>query len=328
MKKSASFSLNFDSLFCYRSSKSDRPDPSFFKIADRFFYLAQKYNNFKYTIFIIGKDLESPEIFSRVREWSDAGHEIGNHSYSHNINLGTLPKNKIEYEVLKAHELITKCIGKEPRGFISPSWSASGQLADILIKENYLYDTSMFPTWLVIPFLLILRATNRKELITYPSGKEIKNRLLNFIAPKTPYFVSSKSVIKEQERGLLMIPLPVTPVLQIPCWHTVSLIFEEKSFSKFWSNKILYKCLKKYDNFYYVMHPADLLDMEHDITQEEKKLLSGFERMDIALQTKMRSLTDAMNLISEGRRIITLEEMAKEIMADGVSSSTPANLNK
>ena len=57
-------------------------DPSFLYSAERFFELGSKYN-FKYTIFIVGKDLENPEVAARVRSWAESGHEIGNHSYTH-----------------------------------------------------------------------------------------------------------------------------------------------------------------------------------------------------------------------------------------------------
>ena len=156
-KKLVAMNINFDSLFWPLSIDRHRfTDPFFLKTADRFLALATQ-NNFKFTIFIVGKDLENPEVAARVKSWSEAGHEIGNHSYTHNPNLGSLPREQMEYEVMKSHELITKYTGKEPRGFISPSWSTSGDLIDILIKNNYLYDTSIFPSYFQYLILLKLK---------------------------------------------------------------------------------------------------------------------------------------------------------------------------
>ena len=48
-----------------------------------------------FQIYIIGKDLLNKEVAARVREWSNEGHEIGNHSWSHLINMTSLNKQKI-----------------------------------------------------------------------------------------------------------------------------------------------------------------------------------------------------------------------------------------
>ena len=69
-------------------------DPSYFKGFDRVIKIINKYN-IKISIYVIGKDLENKEIFARVRDWSSAGHEIGNHSWSHYHNLGSLEINEI-----------------------------------------------------------------------------------------------------------------------------------------------------------------------------------------------------------------------------------------
>lgn len=140
MSEKTCFNINFDSLgsFLFEKNK-DFSDPTFFQIADRFFELSNKYG-FKYTIFVIGKDLEDTKIAQRVREWSKQGHEIGNHSYSHRLNLGHLAYGELEDEVVRSHEIISRICQKEPRGFIAPAWATSPDLIDILIKHNYLQD--------------------------------------------------------------------------------------------------------------------------------------------------------------------------------------------
>lgn len=67
--------------------------------------------NVKATFFVIGKDCENyPELLKRI---SDAGHEIGNHSYSH-ARFCALGTSQIEEELGKANRIIAKITGKYP----------------------------------------------------------------------------------------------------------------------------------------------------------------------------------------------------------------------
>ena len=123
---------------------------NYFWFSDRYFYFSDKYN-FNYSIYLIGKDLLKRKNRDAVRSWSNAGHEIGNHSWSHFVNLGSMNYNTIYSEISKSHTIIRKTIGKDPKGFISPAWNTSGNVLKALIELGYTYDTSVFPSWLMIP---------------------------------------------------------------------------------------------------------------------------------------------------------------------------------
>lgn len=314
-EKLVNININFDSLFFPLSiNRQSMTDPFFIGAADRFFKMSEKYN-FKYSIFIVGKDLENPEVHARVRAWAAAGHEIGNHSYTHDPNLGSLPREKMEYEVMKSHELITACTGKEPRGFISPSWSTSGDLVDILIKHNYLYDTSIFPSYfqfLVLLKLIILTKGRHKNF--YTSFRLRRDKWAFFFAPKKPYFIKPDSLIKKQQDGLLMLPLPVVTPLRFPCWHTMYFIF-----GKTFTNWILRRALKEHDYFYYLLHPRDLADYEKDLPQSLKDghhdEMSVFESLELPIHKKIEYVENALQTIAaSGRDFVTLETMAKRII--------------
>jgi len=149
MARLAAIDINFDSLgWAFSLSRPDFRDPTYFGVADRFLALAERFG-FKYTIFVIGQDLENPEVAARVRDWHQQGHEIGNHSWHHHANLGALHPDAIEREVMRAHERITEVCGAEPRGFIAPAWSTSGELLRVLDRHDYLYDTSQFSSYVM-----------------------------------------------------------------------------------------------------------------------------------------------------------------------------------
>ena len=65
--------INFDSMSEAYGFPKNICDPTYFKIFDRFLDYSNKYN-FKYTIYIIEKDLENPELFSRVKDWNSMGY--------------------------------------------------------------------------------------------------------------------------------------------------------------------------------------------------------------------------------------------------------------
>ena len=298
--------INFDSLgWCSGVESRLHLDPTFFDVADRFFAYAEKYD-FKYSIFLIGQDLESPEVRSRVREWAQAGHEIGNHSYHHYPNLGSLPRPTIEYEVLKSHEVIESACGREPRGFIAPAWTTSPDLVDVLLNANYLYDTSIFPSyfmWLVIAKLWynFRRDPRQRQII------QRKDWWANLFASHKPYFVNGRSLIRKQKNGLLILPLPTTPLARIPCWHTAAFFFPRSLFEY-----ALKTCMQgKY--FYYVTHPADLID-QNDIPSDQQPN-GNLERLDISLTTKQELFDRLLNIIQQrSRAMVTIEELALQII--------------
>jgi len=72
------------------------------------------------SFFMTGKNIaENREI---VREISEGGHLIGNHTYSH-VNLTKLPLNEALAEIRKTNELVREITGEEPE-YIRPPYGA------------------------------------------------------------------------------------------------------------------------------------------------------------------------------------------------------------
>lgn len=112
----------------------------FSKVAvPRILKLLAKYD-VKATFFVPGVVIETYPEFLRIIH--DAGHEIGNHSYTH-VPPANLSAEKEEKDLLRASELISKVTGKAPVGYRSPSFDLSPVTADLLIKHNFLYESSM-----------------------------------------------------------------------------------------------------------------------------------------------------------------------------------------
>lgn len=301
------FSINFDSFNHNFGFPKNFKDPTFFKIFDRFLAYSSKYN-FKYSIYVIGRDLENPEICARVRQWARDGHEIGNHSYSHIQNLGVQDYGKIEYEILKSHELICICSGREPRGFICPAWATSKKVFKVLVENKYLYDLSVFPSLLLYPAV----AKNALNHLRQPrEALNILRRgyLYPLTAPLTPYFSdeNGNKTSFDNQRKIIEMPLPTLSRFRGSIWHIIWFIF-----SRSFCERQLARYLASYDYFYYLMHPADLAN-ENDIGKRK----STMQRMNVSL-SKKRLYMDMVfeQIIESGRPIVTLNKLALSFLRE------------
>lgn len=76
--------------------------------------LAEKYG-IRYSIFVMGKDLGKQENREPVKEWSDNGHQIGNHTWSHPVGFDALGEELVRAEVARVHEAIPNATGASRR---------------------------------------------------------------------------------------------------------------------------------------------------------------------------------------------------------------------
>lgn len=307
----AAININFDSLSETYGFPQDFRDPIFFQVADRFVALSEKYG-FKYSIYVLGKDLEKSENRNVVRQWAKAGHEIGNHSWSHPLNLGAMPQKALREEVERAHAIIHDTVGDPPRGFIAPAWSTSSALLDILIDNGYEYDTSCFPSWLMVPAL-------GKMALNHIGGRQFRNLwsrkdgLLWLAGPRQAYRSCGKLFSEGTCRlmpGIQVLPLP-TNSFRMACWHTLVFVLGWTVYEK-----LLRSCLSEVESFYYLVHPADLMAPE-DLDPVRSSTL---ERMSIPLKTKLKYLERALEIILDsGRTLVTMQELARLSSQDDVT---------
>ncbi len=310
MKKIASLNINFDSMCeCLKLSEAsvqstEIKDPSFFEIADRFFALADEFGA-KLTIFVIAQDLLNKKNLIQVRRWAESGHEVGNHTFSHPQNLAELKPNQIFKEIKKAHDIIGDCIGHAPKGFISPAWSYSPVQAEILTELKYQYDTSLFPSFLMPLVQLKLRFKSQVDKTTIPVVR--KDLPGSLFGSRQPYFVSKERPWENNARAgkLLMLPLPVTR-WRIPIWHSMSFICQKAHYEK-----ALNSALDTSTSFYYLMHPADLVDPEKDCNHLNP-MIKSIERFNIPISQKIANLRNALKIISRKSIFVTMSKLAHD----------------
>ena len=92
------------------------------------------------TWFIPGHTIESYP--SCVHSVHAAGHEIGNHGWTHRSPL-TLHRDGEAEELISGSMAIETLTGRRPRGYRAPGRDLSPHSVDLLIDEGFLYDSSM-----------------------------------------------------------------------------------------------------------------------------------------------------------------------------------------
>lgn len=306
MVRPISISLNFDSLNEAYGFPNNYKDPSFSVGFDRLAKICAKYK-FPLSIFVVGKDLKDPENAAKVKEWSDQGHEIGNHTWSHHFNLACLNQSKIRDEVLSSHELITQITGVEPKGFIAPAWSTSAALIKILLELNYHYDTSVFPSIYLYPMVASIVLKHWKNPKKGIRMLKRKDWLGPFLFPNKPFYMDQNmKVYSDSGKGkLLILPLPTENCFSLSLWHTMGFM---QGWEKF-KEKLKKMCTKD-DGFYYLIHPADFLGIE-DLSNSQGMSLA---RMRYPLKDKLVILDEIFSILKEsGRPVKKMSEMAKNL---------------
>jgi peptidoglycan/xylan/chitin deacetylase (PgdA/CDA1 family) len=71
-----------------------------------------------------------------------AGHEIAHHSWAH-VPPAAQSREQEEADMERANEAIRRLTGHKARGYRSPSWDLSPNTVDLLIKNGFLYDSSL-----------------------------------------------------------------------------------------------------------------------------------------------------------------------------------------
>jgi peptidoglycan/xylan/chitin deacetylase (PgdA/CDA1 family) len=77
-----------------------------------------------------------------VRAIAAAGHEVGNHGWSH-VPPARLAPDEEERELVETNRLLQELSGRAPRGYRSPAWDLSPHTIDLLERHGFVYDSSM-----------------------------------------------------------------------------------------------------------------------------------------------------------------------------------------
>lgn len=215
-----SLSIDLDSLRHYlhihsldggEAGPSAALDPVYGKAVERFGELCGRLG-LTGTAFVIGEELANPAAAAAVKGLLGAGHEIGNHSQTHDYALTRRPAEEIALDVRRGAETIQAALGVDPVGFRAPGYTLSPNLLAALVSQGYRYDSSTypaFPYWLGKAAVMGLLA-----LFGRPSAA-ILDRPRVLFAPRAPYRPRADEPYARGELPLLELPI-TTGLLGFP----------------------------------------------------------------------------------------------------------------
>jgi hypothetical protein len=206
----ASLSIDLDGLEHYHRIHGLPPppgggeDPVGVEAVERFGALCARLG-LRGTLFAIGETLARPGAAAAIRRAAEAGHEVANHSLSHDYALSRLSPEAIAREVRGGAEAIAAVTGRVPVGFRAPGYTLSPALLAVLAAQGYRYDSSAFPA---LPYYAGKAAVMAAlRLAGRPSGA-LLDRPRVLLAPRAPYRPDAR---EPYARGTLpLLELPVT----------------------------------------------------------------------------------------------------------------------
>ena len=136
--------LDFDTVSLWMAMNQTSPTPisrgEFGVVAaERLLKLFDRYR-IKTTWFIPGLTIDTFEPICRAV--AEAGHEIGHHGYDH-ISPRDLSAEQELDQLQRGNAAIERISGNRARGYRSPAWDLSAGSVQLLLDNDFLYDSSM-----------------------------------------------------------------------------------------------------------------------------------------------------------------------------------------
>ncbi|MFH1807537.1 MAG: polysaccharide deacetylase family protein [Pseudomonadota bacterium] len=308
--KLATISIDLDGIACYHQihglPAGEGPDPAYTQGLPRFLELMQELG-VPATLFAIGRDLIDPQVASLLRGAVDAGHELANHSFSHDYGLTRRSTAEISAEVRRAHRAIERICGEPPRGFRAPGYNLSDGVLDALEALNYAYDSSLFPS----PAYFGLRAT---AIALYALRRQPSRSLVGdprqFAARRGPYRPRRGALHLpgrgEQARRLLELPVATLPLLRMPYIGT-SLGLLPGPASPLLTRAMLLSSVP----INLELHLVDLIDASDPGVTPALAVRQRDLRVPAAL--KIERLRSALRVLCDRREILRLDGLARRL---------------
>jgi hypothetical protein len=189
----------------------DAADPVHTRAVERFGELCARLSA-RGTAFCVGEDLAHPAAASAIRTLAAGGHEIGNHTWSHDYALSRRDAATVFSEVRRGAEAVAAACGTRPAGFRAPGYAVTAPLLAAVAAHGHRYDSSAFPA---APYWLGKAAVMAGlALAGRPSGA-VLDRPRALLAPRSPYRPSLDEPYARGDAAILELPV-TTGLLGFP----------------------------------------------------------------------------------------------------------------
>lgn len=303
-KPIASLSLDLDNQWAYMRTHSDsgwETFPSYFDNAvPRILNFLKNYD-LTITFFVVGQDAALKRNHAALHSIASAGHEIGNHSFSHTPWLHLYTEQQILKEITRAEEEIEQVTGYKTIGFRGPGYSLSKTVLKVLNDLDYLYDASTLPTFLGplarAYYFMKAQLTSAEK---YERGK-LFGTLEDGLRPIRPYQWDLS--FNGDKNKLVEIPVTTMPLVKIPFHLSYILYISTFSYPLAISyfRTALFLCRLTGVQPSLLLHPIDFLGWD------DVEGLDFFPGMSLHSEEKMRVLDSTLRLFAKQFDVLTMQ---------------------
>lgn len=300
-KPLASVSLDVDNLWSYMKIHGDErwsARPSYFGTFIPYILEVLDRVQLKITFFIVGIDAADDRNAAAIRSITDAGHEVGNHSFEHEPWLHLYTREQLWREIQMTDEAIEAASGKKPVGFRGPGFSWSPELLSILEERGHGFDASTLPTYLGPIARAYYFWTAKLTPEEREKRKELFGKFSDGLRPVKPYYWELS-----EGRRLLEIPVTTTPGIKTPFHFSYLLYlakFSEALMSAYLSTALT-ACRVTGTEPSFLLHPLDVIGGDQ---VPELKFFPGMEvssaRKTQLLEKVLRALQKHFDLVPMG----------------------------
>ncbi|MCB9852076.1 MAG: polysaccharide deacetylase family protein [Phycisphaerales bacterium] len=285
-------------------------DPVYQSALPRFLELLEKLD-VPATLFTIGRDAANERNRDVLRQAFAAGHEPGNHTYTHPRQLSKMPRDAMRRDILEGHDAVAKVAGREPVGFRSPCYDVSGDVLSILDELHYQYDSSVHPTILgpVVDAVVFLKSRGK-------SREWRPGTYFHMLAPLKAYRPNRRSPWRSDGNGeLIELPLSAVPWSRLPFYGTWLHTTGKKVFDKALSSIRRSGSLM---NFHF--HAVEMLDLSDPGVDPRFKVHPG---LATPLAERRALIEEVILNLKSAYELVTLAELA-ERSRDNKASKNPS----
>ncbi len=309
MKPYASISIDLDDQWTYLKSNGNdawRNYPSYFGwLLPRILNFMED-NDLKITFFLVGKDCGFERNHDHFKNIAENGHEVGNHSYSHNQWMADLPIHEIEKEIVEADAAIFSLIGEKPVGYRGPGYSFSSEIAGVLAAHHYLYDGSLLSSFVGPLARLFFFFTSDFKKLDKEKRKKLFGSWKDGFRPNHPFLWSTSG------RRLLEMPVTVMPFFRIPIHATYVLFLYQvnKKLALLFFRLAIRFCLMTRTAPSLLLHPPDF------IGADDPDDLSFMPGLKLKVDEKLNCLKEIIRILRRHYEIVDMKKHAQSLRGD------------
>ncbi len=309
----ASVSLDLDNVWSYMKTHGDegwQDYPTYIEPLLAIVLDKMKQRGLRITVFVVGQDAALDKNTAALARITAEGHDVGNHSFSHEPWFHRYSPEKIDQEIRVAEEHIVRVTGHRPRAYRGPGFSVTPETLRVLASRGYVVDASTFPTFLG-PLARAYYFFQSRNL----SPAERKDRSVLFgkakegLRPLKPYLWR----IPGQDHELLEIPVTTMPLARVPI-HMSYLLYlgmrsEALAMTYLRTALTLFKARNVQPSF--LLHPLDFLG------GDVEKRLDFFPAMVMPTERKLRLFDRVFDELARHFDLVDMQTHAQRLLAAG-----------